>query len=385
MNRACTATIPCLLGLLLAAPVMAGDRTSTPEWLRGDVQIGYEGGIGFGRLVDRTKAGGSRTEVARSSRQQHGVMLNGSFAPYHGIAVSLGLPISFHDRRVWGSANEMRFDPDAGVPTMVDGSELPAEVLSTSASARNHVGPGDLRFGVRAVAFAQEGVPHRVAPANLAFDLQVRAPSGGNHDKVRDNGTAGPGLGGAGVSIGLLASRRMQGVEPYVGLRYEHNGAYRQTLTGADGNVVLPPTDPANPTPDPEGRWAIDPADRFEVRFGTELLATRDLARDTEVRLDVGAGLTYVGPNEISSGRMLPSPLDPTVGHLAITSEHILVDVGLGLRIRPIRLIETRIDVAGVWQSPHTLERVGERTYGAETAPDTFAIRFGVALRARIR
>ena len=103
------------------------------------------------------------------------------------------------------------------------------------------------------------------------------------------------------------------------------------------------------------------------------------------MRLDVGAGLTYVGPNEISSGRMLPSPLDPTVGHLAITSEHILVDVGLGLRIRPIRLIETRIDVAGVWQSPHTLERVGERTYGAETAPDTFAIRFGVALRARIR
>ena len=83
---------------------------------------------------------------ARSSRQQHELTLGGTFAPYHGIAVSLAFPISLHDRRVWGSANDMRFDPDVGVPTMVDGSELPTNVLSTSPSSRNHVGPGDLRI-----------------------------------------------------------------------------------------------------------------------------------------------------------------------------------------------------------------------------------------------
>ena len=377
--------IVAALGLLVATPAFAGDRTSTPTWLRGDVQLGYAGDLGFGRLVDRTVAGGARVEVARSSRQQHGLTLGGAFGVYHGIAVSLALPISLHDRRVWGSANDMRFDPAAGVPTMVDGSELSTDVLSASASSRNHVGPGDLRFGIRAVAFAQEGIPHRVAPANLAFDLVIRAPSGGNHDKTRDNGTAGPGVGGPGLSIGLTASRRMQGVEPYIGLRYEMNGVYRQTLTGADGNAVLPPDDPDDPNPDAEGRWKIDPADRVEVRFGAELLATQNVEKDSEVRLDVGAGFTYVGPNEISSGRLLPAPLSPTVGHLAVTGEHVVADVGVGIRIRPISLIETRIDFGGAWHSPHTLERVGERTYGTETAPDTFSVRWGVAVRARIR
>ena len=375
----------CALAVLISTPALAGDRTSTPTWLRGDVQIGYDGDLGFGRLLDRTEAGGARVEVARSNRQQHGLTLGGSFAAYHGVAVSVALPISLHDRRVWGSANDMRFDPDVGVPTMVDGSELPADVLSTSPSSRNHVGPGDLRFGVRAVVFAQEGLPNRVAPANLAFDLDVRLPTGGNHDKLRDNGTAGPGGGGAGLSIGLTASRRMQGVEPYVSLAFEHNGAYRQVLTGPDGNSVLPPSDPSDPSPDPEGRWVIDPAERFMVRFGAELLATQDVVKDSEVRLDVGAGFTYVGPDEISSGRPLPAPLDPTVGHLAVTGEHIVAEVGIGLRIRPISLIETRIDFGGAWHSPHTLERVGERMYGAETAPDTFSIRWGVAVRARIR
>ncbi len=379
------ASFLCALAVLIATPAFAGDRTSTPVWLRGDVQIGYDGDLGFGRLVDRTRAGGARVEVARSSRQQHGLTLGGTFAAYHGIAVSLALPISLHDRRVWGAANDMRFDPDVGVPTMVDGSELPVDVLSASASSRNHTGPGDLRFGARAIVFAQDGVPHRTAPANLAVDLSIRVPTGGNHDKVRGNGTAGPGRGGAGVSISLTASRRMQGVEPYVVLGFEHNGTYRQALTGADGNLVLPPPDPSDPSPDPEGRWIIDPAERFTVRFGAELLAVEDLAKDTEVRLDVGAGLTYIGPDEISSGRLLPAPLDPTVGHLAVTAEHIVADVGIGLRIRPVGPIETRIDFGGAWHSPHSLERVGERTYGAETAPDSFSVRWGVAVRARIR
>jgi len=378
-------SILCALAVLISTPAFAGDRTSTPTWLRGDVQLGYDGDLGFGRLVDGTEAGGARVEVARSTRQQHSLTLGGSFAAYHGIAVTLALPISLHDRRVWGSANDMRFDPDAGVPTMVDGSELSTNVLSASPSSRNHVGPGDLRFGVRAVAFAQEGVPHRVAPANLAFDLVLRVPSGGNHDRVRDNGTAGPGVGGAGVSIGLTASRRMQGVEPYIALQFEHNALYREVLTDSNGNAVLAPEDPSDPNPDPEGRWRIDPADQFMVRFGAELLATRDVVKDSEVRLDVGAGFTYVGPDEVSSGRLLPAPLDPTVGHLAVTGEHIVADVGIGLRIRPIGQIETRIDLGGAWHSPHTLERVGEQTYGAETAPDTFSIRWGVAVRARIR
>lgn len=371
---------------LCAGTAHAGDRTRTPTMLRGDVQLTYDGFVRFGRLVDRTVAGGTRTEVARATRQRHNIMLGGSFSPYHGIAITLDLlPITLHDKRVYGSANDMVLDPDAGVPTMVGGSELPIDVLAASAAQRNHVGFGDIKFGVRAVAFAQEGVPGREAPANLAFDIAVRVPSGGNHDEVRDNGTAGPGMGGPGLEVGLTASRRIAGVEPYLALQYVHNGSYKQNLTGADGSDTTPPVDPDNPTPDAEGRWTLDRADRVGLRFGTELMVMRDEEKDTEARFDVGAGIAYVGPDEISVGRILPAPLDSTVGHLAVSGEHLVADVNLGLRVRPIRLIEVRFDIGGAWTSPHTIERIGEKSYGVETAADTFAIQWGLAVRARIR
>jgi hypothetical protein len=380
------ASLLLLLGLGTASPAFAGDRTRTPPMLRGDVQLLYDGSVGFGRLVDRTVAGGTRTEVARSTRQQHRITLGGAFSPYHGIAVTLDLlPITLHDKRVFGSANDMRLDPDAGLPTMVGGSELPVDVLAGSAAQRNHVGFGDIRFGARAIAFAQDGVPGRQGPANLAFDLSVRVPTGGNHDRVRDNGTAGPGVGGPGLALGLTASRRIAGVEPYLTLAWELNGPYRQQLVDVDGAPTTPPVDPDAPNPDAEGRWTLDPAERFTVRFGAELLVMQNEEADTEARFDVGAAVTYVGPDEISVGRLLPAPLDATVGHLAVTGEHMVADVALGLRVRPIRLIEVRVDVGATWTAPHTIERIGEKAYGVETGTDTFGVHWGLAVRARIR
>lgn len=375
------------LALLLSPGLAsAGDRTRTPDMLRGDVQLRYAGSLQFGRLVDRTVATAGRTEVARSTLQRHGLTLGGAFSPYHGIAVTLDLlPISLHDKRVYGSANDMRLDPDAGLPTMVGGSELDADTLAASAAQRNHVGFGDMRLGVRAVAFAQEGVPGRQGPANLAFDVALRIPTGGNHDNERDNGTAGPGLGGPGVSVGLTASRDIAGVEPYISLAYTHNGPYRQVLVDSAGTPTSPPVDPDEPNPDPEGRWQLNRADTFGIQFGTELLVKRDEDRDTEARFDVGAGLTYVGPDEISVGRILPAPLDATIGHVAVTGEHLVANVDLGLRIRPIRLIEVRVDIGGTWTSPHTVERIGEKSYSVETGADTFGLRWGLAVRARIR
>ena len=374
------------LPLLVATPAFAGDRIRTPPMLRGDVQLTYGGTVGWGRLVDRTSSGGVRTEVARWTRQRHGITLSGAFAPYHGIAVTLDLlPIVVHDRVKWGAANDTRIDPDAGIPTLVGGSELPQDVLDASPSSRNHVGFGDMRIGATAIAFAQEGVPGRVAPANLAFDLAVRLPTGGNHDRVRDNGTAGPGLGSAGLELGLTASRAMQGIEPYLRLAYHLNGAYRQVLVDSDGVPTTPPVDPDDPTPDPEGRWILNRAERVLFGLGVDLLIARNVEKDTEFGLDVGAFLSYVGPDEVSVGRWLPAPLDSTIGHRAVTGEHVTVDLGLGLRIRPIQLIEVRVNLGGGWQSPHTLERIGEKTYAVETAPDTFAVQWGVAVRARIR
>ena len=117
--------------LLLPSLATAGDRTRTPDMLRGDVELRYAGSLQFVRLVDRTVAAGVRTEVGRSTLQRHGLTLGGAFSPYHGIAITLDLlPISLHDKRAYASANDMRLDPDAGLPTMVGGSGMIALSLA---------------------------------------------------------------------------------------------------------------------------------------------------------------------------------------------------------------------------------------------------------------
>ena len=379
MTRHAAAVAAIAATLLLAATAGAAEQTETPPWLRGDAWLGYQGEVQTARLVDRLHIGEAYTEVARSLRQRHGLLLGGRFAVYHGISVGLDVPIVVHDRLVWGSANDMRWDPEAGRPTMIDGSRLSSEIRSSSASSRRHTGLGDMVLRIRAVPFAQSGVPGREAPASMSVDLDVRMPTGGDHDTVRDNGTAGPGIGGPGLGVTIAASRRVGSVEPWLSLAWHLNGPYKTVLVDADGRVIAPLEG------DPENRSKLDPADSVSVRLGTEIHASEDPTIGQSVRIDVGAGLTYIGPSEISSGTNLPAPLDPTIGSIAIDAEHLQIDVDLGVRVRPRAPFELRIDFGASWLSPHTVERVSETAYGITTGTDTFLLRWGVSGRARFR
>ncbi len=371
--------IVAIVGLLLltAAPAGAGELTSTPPWLRGDIVAGYLGAVDFMEVTDREIVAGPRTEVGRYLRHAHGMHVGGVFSAYHGVAVRLDVPIAFHDQLVWLHANSLRYDPDYGRTTAVDAPPLPDGTLEDSTSSRVHNGFGDITLGFRVVPLAERGIPFRTAAASLSVDLDLTFPSGGSHDKVRENGTAGPGAGGMQVWIATAISRRMAGAEPYLRVGYLHRASYAVDLRPHQ-------VEPGAGTED-NGFTRLNPADELRVRFGSEIVLREDLAADTGSRLNVGFAIAYVSPETVSSGTRLPAPLDPSVGHRAVTGEHVRLEAGLGARVRPRPQAELTIDVAGGWVSPHLLEQVDERDYSMAVGPGSFLLRFAMGAVVRLR
>ncbi len=365
------------IALLLPTVASAADRTSTaPKW-KGDLYAGYDGSLDVLRLQDRAHSDDPYLESGSGLRQQHGLLVSGRFAAWHGIQARIDLPIVAWDQLTWSDAQDWTLDPDAARPVMASGSVVEQSVLDTGSASRSHYGVGDIGLGFRIAPIGEDAILRDPAPMNLAFDFLLTAPSGSNHDVVRDDGSAGPGVGGAGVQLGLAASKRTGGVEPWIEVKYTAQAPYSAPLRDSTGAPL--------PDADGDGDSELDPADSFRFALGTEIIAQEDVAADTSVRLDFGAAVTYVGPDEISSGTRLPAPLSQTAGHVASTAEHVLIEAMFGVRARPKPPVELRIDVAAAWVSSHTLERVGETAYGVQTAPGTLAIRYGMGALIRFR
>jgi len=364
--------------LLAPAPAVGGERTTTPPKWRGDVDFMYRGMLEAGSVQDRAAADRSYALVGNYTEQSHGLDITAKFAVYHGITVGIDIPLVFHSRRRWIESFDMRFDPGENKGTMVATRPLSAEALDESPAARDHVGIGDLGIVFRFVPFAERGVPGREAPATVALDVGIRAPSGENHDAVRPDGTAGPGRGGPALVLGMTASRRVKTVEPYVAVEAIFSAPYRQQTLDADG-LAIPATDG-----DPSG-IEFDPADSIGVRFGTEVALLEVAETEQRMGLDIGFGIRYVGPHEASSGTWIPAPLEPTVGRIAVRAEHLKLDVGLGFRVRPRREVQVMLDMGAGWASPHTVERVDKNNYTVQTAPGTFQFFWGLGVRGRIR
>lgn len=379
-GRSCLVRVTVALGFLSAGSIPAAeaaDLTYVPPMLRGDVLVGYRGGADLVEIQDRADLQSPWLEVGRYDLQRHGMELAGTFSAWHGLAVRLSLPVSFHERLNWDHAAGLLYDPDADRPIAVGAPLLDEAYLDASPSSRVRRGAGDLGIGLRFVPFAERGVPGRSAPASMALDFDVLLPSGGSPDKVRGNGSTGPGAGGAQVRAGLSASRRLGGGEPWVQVVFLGRAPYRVDLSSAQAVQSADVDD--------DGMTSLDPGDELRLRFGAEIVVLDDPTEDASVRLDAMAGVTYRGPYEVSSGTRMPAPLDPTLGHRAVTSEHVVVETGVGLRIRPRSQVELRIDFAGGWVSPHTLERVDERSYTVQTGPGSFEMSWGMGALVRVR
>jgi hypothetical protein len=367
-----------MLAALLAPTLAFGAvATETPPMLRADIDVGYAGGIDYVQLQDRVDSAFVYSNTGSYLRQLHGVDLSARFSVYHGIAVTLGMPITIWDRNGWQRPRQFRWDPDHSKPTLVGGRELSGTDIEGLSAGRIHAGPRELSLGFRIVPFAQEGLPNRQAPASLAIDFAALFPTGGRHDVVRDDGSAGPGEGGMGVLLGMTAARRMGFVEPWLSGHWHVWAPYRVVLTGADGNPLAGDAD--------DGRYRLDPADEVRMRAGVQMIAQENRAADTAITIDVSLGVTYRGPDEVSSGTRLPVPLDATYGHPAVTGEHVMVDGALQMRFRPKAPVELVADLGGGWIAPHTLEQVSPDAYTVQSGAGSFRARFGLGVRVRIR
>lgn len=359
-----TAALPMLFAvLLLPQAAAAAGGTYTPPMLKGDLSIGYEGGTAIVQLEDRSDEDGAWTEVASYSEQSHGMMISGAFAPYHGIAVSLDLPILFHRQLSWASGNTFNYDPSTERATLAGADALDALTLEASPASLRRFGFGDIGLNFRIVPFAQEGLPNRQAPINMAFDIGLRFPSGKNKIETREDGSGHPGLGGVGITVGTTASRIFGPVEPYLSIHYSHNGPY--LLDGEEPE-------------DGDGQRA---GDAFRLRAGSAITAFYDAEKGRSVHLDVSLEATYLGPEYTVSGLQLPTTLPETEGEAAVVSEHVKVGGGLELAISPRPQIEVHMNFAADWMSPHSVERVTTNAYSVRTRNGSFQLNWGAGVR----
>ena len=349
--------------LLLPQVAAAAGGTYTPPMLRGDLSIGYEGGTSLIQLEDRSRDDGAWTEVASYSEQSHGMMISGTFAPYHGISVSLDLPILFHRQLAWASGNAFDYDPVTERATLAGADALDSLALEASPATLRRFGFGDMGLNFRIVPFAQEGLPNREAPINMAFDVMLRFPSGKNAIETREDGSGHPGLGGTGITVGTTASRSFGAVEPYLSIHFTHNGPY--LLDGEESE-------------DGEGHSA---GDAFRLRTGTAITALYDAEKGRAVHLDVSLEATYLGPEYTVSGLHLPTTLPETEGKPAVISEHVEVGGGLELAISPRPQIEIHMNFEADWISPHSVERVTTNAYSVRTRNGSFRLNWGAGVR----
>jgi len=331
--------------------------------LRGDLNIGYQGGTALVQLEDRSDDNSAWTEVASYSEQSHGMMISGSFAPYHGISVSLDLPILFHRQLSWASGNAFDYDPVTQRATLAGADALDALALEASQATLRRFGFGDMGLSFRIVPFAQEGLPNRQAPINMAFDIALRFPSGKNGIETREDGTGHPGLGGPGITVGTTASRSFGAVEPYLSIHFSHNGPY--LLDGEESE-------------EGEGHSA---GDAFRLRVGSAITALFDAKQGRAVNLDVSLGATYLGPEHTVSGLQLPTTLPETQGKAAVISEHVKVGGALELSISPRPQIEIHMNFDAAWISPHSVERVTTNAYSVRTRNGSFQLNWGAGVR----
>ena len=354
--------------LLLPRAAAAATGTYTPPMLRGDLSIGYDGGIAAIQLEDRSNDDSAWVEVAEYQKHHHCMQISGAFTPYHGISVGLAIPILFHGQLNWRSGNSFHYAPVTERATMAGADGLDDEILDASPARLRRFGFGDLGLNFRIVPFAQHGLPNRQAPISMAFDVNLRFPTGQNPLKTREDGTGYPGIGGIGITVGTTAARSFGAIEPYLSIHYTHNGPYQleDDEDAEEGEEV-----------DEEQRAG----DSFSLRAGSHIVAYHDGTKGRSVHLDLSLKAAYFGPEHTRSGIHLPTTLPETIGQAAVVSEHLEVGGAFELAISPRPQLEIHMDFEAAWISPHSVERVSKNAYSVRTRNGSLGLHWGAGVR----
>jgi len=358
-----SATIGLIAGLWLVAPwAEAAQRTELIPFLHMDTEVGYNGGIQFGRLREQ---GTDETyyDVAKYNHHRHDLNVDIEFGICPMLELDVRFPIVLQDRLHYRSSNELGYDPDEDRATMLGQNPMPSEELEDFKRA----GFGDMWIGLQFSPF-NETYEKRPSPATLLLEFAVSPPTGRSRYDVNSRGVAAPGVGGPSLRVGAAFSKRVRGGEPYIAASYVMTGRYDVNLVNAEGQPTY--LDGAT----------LNPADSVHVLFGTELYAMNNPSSQTAINIDLFGGFSYYTWADIESGSIMPVIHPNTVGRLATTSEYLVPHFGLGLYIRPTSMVQIRLNTGLDYETSHIVERVDAHNYEIGTGVDTLTVTFGITV-----
>lgn len=361
MRRAWFVTV--VLGLALAAPeASAAHRTELIDFLHFDAEVGYAGGIQFGRLRE-LDASDDFLDVAKYNQSRHEMNVDIEFGIAPMLEFDVRFPIVFEDRLNYGWANDMSYDPVEDRATMLGTSPLPDDLVPDDKRG----GFGDMWLALQFCPF-HEGYTRRAAKATMMFELGVAPPTGKSRYEVNDRGVMWPGSGGTDLRVAGAFSKRIKAAEPYFTARYVMTGRYDVELYDRNGASTY------------GGAIKLNPADTVSVLFGNEIHAMNNPARDTEINIDIFGGFTYHTWADIETGTLLPVIHPDTEGYIATTAEYLEPHFGLGLYIRPVKMMQIRVNLGADYEVSHLLERIDERNFEVYSGTDTLRVNFGLTV-----
>lgn len=342
----------CLISLCSLVPVfaLAAEVTDAPPKFRGDVHLGYDGTFEQVGLEEAAATYGIRN----TSRHDLGLRLE--FAPWTGVLVRIGLPITIQQRITYPAARQMLYEPVNGQGSYVSGQPLDVAPIDSG-------GLQGAWFGVGLKPFSESY--DRSLPVEMRFDIGVRT---GGKNQTMYGASRGASPGGAALRIDGAVSKRTGVVDAYSLFTYHHEFGAKIDVVDADGTTW-------------SSELPIRAGSYVDATIGAEFVAMEKPEKSSRLAVDLNLGLRYQSWEDRASGFWLPSVLEPSRSVPVTRSDYLVGRLGAGIDYHLNRWVGLRAGVNGQYFTPRTIESA----YQVRTDGPSFGLGWHVAAVGRIR
>ena len=331
----------------------AAEVTAFPAPIGGSVEVQYRGRVEIGGLNEGDQ------RIADRRVQQHDIDATVEFSPFKGAAVVIGLEVTPSWSWRYPNARTMLLEPvDGGGSYLFSEPDTEGEPYTVKGGGLTGVWLGAAFAPFSEKLFPKQKVSWRV-------DFGVRPGNKKSNRWTYKNGKRGAGPGTTGIRIATAFSRRGGVAEPYVRMRYQHEGKAEIELVDANGTV----TNPA---------FVVDPASTVEIIGGTGVLASK-LQKDPSF-FDVHLGAIYRTWEDLPSGMLLPNVIGAAKAVPVTHSESITGVFGIGVNLAFGPNVSADLGVEGTYTVPHRQEHLFDVT----TSPDTFGVNWHVGIKGTL-
>ena len=344
-----------LLSSLLLLPSLAGaaEVTELAPQYRGDLGFKFDSYTQYDRLVE------DDTQVGKRQLRNNQLTLHGGFSVLQGAGLFFEIP-HYSERISYPEANIMAFDPNNDSGTM-----LGTDAVSAEAGLQGS-GFGGTWIGLRGAPLHEELFAHRGDRSSWLFEVGYRFADK-SHLWAFEGDQRGAGPGASAYRLHGAFSTTHRASRPYITATFLQSGRLSTDVTDESGTLI--------------SAAEIFPANRIDLKTGSEVFLWTDEQSGSHLSLDVNASFGYRGWQTIPSGTYLPSILDASQSVLILESEVTTLDLGLGLNARIMEYAQLNIGGEIGTVSPQRIEHL----YSVDTAPGTLDWQLHVEARFRAR